>query len=131
MITILVDHNIEGHASLLAGILDEQGWFGLLPMRFARLTEVGLSSESSDRELWRFAQSNQMFLLTNNRNNDGEDSLQQTIVDENTPSSLPVINVRRPERVFEKPYREKCAARLLEIVLYPENYLGTGRQFIP
>lgn len=75
MITILVDHNIEGHASLLAGVLDEQGWFGLLPMRFARLTEVGLSSESSDRELWRFAQANQMFLLTNNRNNDGVDSL--------------------------------------------------------
>lgn len=128
---MLVDHNIEGQASLLASALGEQGWLALVPMRFARLEEVGLSPESSDRELWRFAQTNQMFLLTNNRNNDGKDSLQQTIEDENTPSSLPVINVRRPERIFEKSFREKCAARLLEIVLYPEDYLGTGRQFIP
>lgn len=131
MITILVDHNIEGQASLLAGTLGEQGWLEFLPMSFVRLTEVGLPSESSDREVWRFAQANQMFLLTNNRNNDGEDSLQQTIDDENTPSSLPVINVRRPGKIFEKQYREECAARLLEIVLYPEVYLGTGRQFIP
>lgn len=131
VITILVDHNIEGQSLLLAGTLGEQGWLEFLPMRFVRLTEVGLLSESSDREVWRFAQANQMFLLTNNRNNDGKDSLQQTLDDENTTISLPVINMRRPNRIYENDYREACAERLLEIVLYPEDYLGTQRQFIP
>jgi len=28
-------------------------------------------------------------------------------------------------------YREKCAERLLEVVLYPKNYLGIARLFIP
>jgi hypothetical protein len=30
-----------------------------------------------------------------------------------------------------KLYREECAAKLLDIVLYPEKKRGTGRQFIP
>ena len=72
-----------------------------------------------------------MFLLTNNRNKDGVDSLQQTIDDENTLASLPVINVGKAKRLVESDYRERCIARLLDIVLYPDTYLGTGRQFIP
>lgn len=131
MITILVDHNIEGQARLLAGTLNEQGWQDVAPIRFLRLAEAGLPPDSSDRVIWRFAQAQQMFLLTNNRNNDGADSLGQTILDENNSAALPVINLRRVKRVAEKAYREQCAERLLEIVLYPEKYLGTGRQFIP
>lgn len=72
-----------------------------------------------------------MFLLTSNRNMDDEDSLEQTIRDENTPTSLPVITIARSERIAERAYREDCAARLLEIVLYPENHVGVGRPFIP
>jgi hypothetical protein len=31
----------------------------------------------------------------------------------------------------ERSYREVCAIRLLDIVLYPEDYVGAGRVFIP
>src|SRR5437868_4316363 len=131
MITLLVDHDIEGHALLLWGTLSAEGWLDLAPMHLVRFADVGLSYASSDRAVWRFAQAHTMFLLTNNRNMEGADSLEQTIREENTPTTLPVITIGRIERLAQRHYREDCAARLLEIVLYPANYLGVGRLFIP
>jgi hypothetical protein len=94
-------------------------------------TEVGLPIDSRDRDIWRFAQSHQFILLTGNRNHTGEDSLEQTISEENTPTSLPIITVSVVERLEERRYREQCAKRLAEVVLYIENYLGVGRLYIP
>ena len=72
-----------------------------------------------------------MLLLTANRNMIGEDSLQQTIRDENRPESNPVITIANVNRVRERNYREECATRLAEICSDVESYLGTGRLFIP
>jgi hypothetical protein len=72
-----------------------------------------------------------MHLLMDNRNMEGGDSLEQTIRDENTEMSLPVLTIGRVERMIELTYREACAVRLLDIVLYPEDYVGAGRLFIP
>jgi hypothetical protein len=52
----------------------------------------------------------------------GEDSLEQTIREENTPVSLPVVTISDGRRMVEKTYRERCAVRLLEIVLDLDNY---------
>ena len=52
MITILVDHDMEGQAFLLWGTLSATGWLELLPMRLARSVDVGLSYDSTDREVW-------------------------------------------------------------------------------
>ncbi len=131
MITVLIDHNIEGRAALLWATIESAGWAEAMEMRFVRFAEIGLPDDTSDRALWRFAQTQQMFLLTGNRNKRGDDSLEQTIRDENSATALPVITVGDADRLVERAYREDCADRLLEIVLYPQNYLGTGRQFIP
>lgn len=131
MITILVDHNIEWHADLLQGSLGAAGWLDLAQIRFLRFVEVGLPINSTDQEVWRFAQANSMFLLTGNRNMKSDDSLETTIRKENCPTSLPVITIGDADRLADKTYREKCAERLLEIVLYLESCLGTGRLFIP
>ena len=72
-----------------------------------------------------------MLLLTANRNMFGEDSLQQTIRDENRPESNPVITIANVNRVRERNYREECATRLAEICSDVDSYLGTGRLFIP
>ena len=96
-----------------------------------RFVEVGLSYDSTDRNVWRFVQSNRTFLLTDNRNMVGADSLEQTIRDENRATSLPVITLSRADRVVEQSYRDRCATRLLDIILALDNYLGTGRIFIP
>lgn len=131
MITILADHNIEGQSLLLWGTLGAAGWLELIPLRLVRFGEVGLPYTSTDREVWRFAQAHQMYLLTDNRNMEGHDSLEQTIRDENTEESLPVLTIGRVDRMTERTYRESCATRLLDIVLYPEDHVGTGRLFIP
>ncbi len=129
--SILVDHNIEGQALLLEGTLVEQTWTTLFNLRFARLWDVGLSKASSDREVWRYAQAHEMVLLTANRHMTGADSLQQTIREENTPSSLPVLTIAAEKRMKERAYRERCATRLAEILFDLDRYRGTGRLFIP
>jgi hypothetical protein len=69
--------------------------------------------------------------LTDNRNRRGEDSLEQTIREENSITSLPVLTIGNVARIVEQAYREQCVVRLVEIVLDLANYLGTGRLFIP
>lgn len=132
MLTILVDHNIEGQARRLWGTMLAEGWLDLMPMRIVTLAAVGLSDDTSDRDVWRFAQAQQMVLLTANRRRKEQDSLEQTLREEHTSTSLPVVTIGNPNRVNNnKTYREQCATRLLEICLDLENHRGVGRVFIP
>lgn len=128
---VLLDHHMKKQGILLWATMGSEGWLKLLDIPMLTFTDVGLSVDSSDRSIWRFAQSNGLILLTGNRNKDGVDSLEQTIRDENKSNSLPVITVGIVERLEERVYREQCAERLVEIVLNIENYLGVGRIFIP
>jgi Domain of unknown function (DUF5615) len=128
----LIDHNLEGHALILLGVITSQGWLDLLEIRFVTFEEIELPIESSDRVVWQFAQSNQMILLTANRSMKGEDSLEQVLREENTPTSLPVVTIGSTDRLLnESDYRERCVERLIEMVLYVNNYIGTSRIFIP
>ena len=129
--TILVDHNLRGQALLLWGMLAAEGWLTLLSLRLVTFEDVGLPVNSSDRTVWQFAQTNRMLLLTGNRSMKGPHSLEQTIREENTATSLPVITVSSANRLDERLYRERCGSRLIEIILDLDNYLGVGRLFIP
>jgi predicted nuclease of predicted toxin-antitoxin system len=132
MITVLSDHNIEGQAELLWGTLATEGWFSLITIELVTFQEVGLSIKSNDREVWRFAQTNNMILLTTNRNMADENSLEQTLRDENTMTSLLVLTISDQERLSDDTrYRKRCAERLIDILLDLDNYLGTQRLFIP
>ena len=131
MSIILIDHDIEGQAMLLWAQISSEGWPDLISLRFVRFIDVDLPYSSTDRDVWRFAQQNDMILLTGNRNMKDEDSLEKTIRDENTPTSLPVLTVGNVDQMVQKEYRDRCESRLLEIVLYLDNYLGAGRLFIP
>lgn len=115
MITVLADHDIEGQATMLWGTLAAEGWLELFPMRLATFEKAELPFDSSDREVWRFSQANGMILLTNNRNMKGADSLEQTLQEENTATSLPVLTIGNADRLREKSYREQCATRLIEL----------------
>lgn len=66
MITILSDHDIEGKVFLLWGTVAASGWLEMVPLRLVRFRDVGLPPDSTDRTVWRFAQTNGMILLTNN-----------------------------------------------------------------
>ena len=45
--------------------------------------------------------------------------------------SLPVLTIGSIEQLDESAYRERCASRLVEIMLDIENYCGVGRSYIP
>jgi predicted nuclease of predicted toxin-antitoxin system len=131
VIKILVDHDIEGHAITLWGTLAKEGWLDLIDLELVTFYDINLPIESTDRDVWRFAQANQMILLTNNRNMDDENSLEQTLREEKKPTSLPVVTIGNVNHLSRKDYCLKCATELLEIVLFLENYLGRSRIYIP
>lgn len=128
---ILMDHNLEGYAVLLAGVLANGGWLDLLSIRFVMFAEVGLAIDSSDAVVWRVAQANKMILLTGNRSMKEIESLEQTIREENTSTSLPVLTIGSIDRLSEREYREQCSLRIFDVILNLDNYLGVGRLFIP
>jgi len=128
----LVDHNLEGHALLLSGNIASLGWLDLLPIRFITFEEIELSVTSDDRIVWRFAQANQMILLTANRSMKGKNSLEQVMREENTSTSLPVVTIGGANRVLTDPdYRNRCVDRLIEIIFDVDDYRGSSRLFIP
>ncbi|MBH8576383.1 ACP S-malonyltransferase [Nostocaceae cyanobacterium CENA369] len=127
----LIDHNIEGQAAWLWETIFAEGWLDWVTLGFITFEEVALPIDSSDRFVWRFAQENKMIILTANRSMEGEDSLEKTIRDENNINSLPVITIAKVDRMVERSYREKCAVRLIEILIDIENSMGVGRIFIP
>jgi hypothetical protein len=128
---ILIDHNIEGFAPLLLGVLAKEGWVELLQLRFLYFSETVLQANSDDTTVWRYAQSEGAILLTSNRNRQDNTSLQATIERENHPSALPVITLSQPERLWIPAYRLQAALKIAEIVIYLDHYRGTGRLFVP
>jgi hypothetical protein len=73
-----------------------------------------------------------MILLTANRNMKGEDSLEQVLREENTSDSLPIVTIANLDRFSkESKYRSRCADRIIDIVLSIEDYMGSGRIYIP
>jgi len=131
VIRVLLDADITGFQALLVGTLEATGWSEYKLLEFVTLSEVGLDEATSDREIWRRCQLDSMLLLTANRNRDDRDSLEQTISQENSASSLPVITISAQERLHNAVYREACIERLINIVLELSDNLGTGRLYIP
>ena len=128
---VLLDHHMKKQGVLLWATMGSEGWLKLLEIPMLTFDDVGLAIDSSDRDVWHFVQKQKLVLLTGNRNKDGEDSLEQTIREENTPEALPVITIGIVDKLEERAYRELCAERLVEIILNIENYLGIGRIYIP
>lgn len=128
---ILADYNLNRQAILISGSLAVSGLLDLVNIQVKTFEDLSLPPDSSDRFVWRFAQTNGMLLLTANRNAKGKDSLEQIMREENKPTSFPVITIGNPDRVNEFDYRERCVEKLVEIVIYIPNYMGVGRLFIP
>lgn len=122
MITVLVDHNMEGQAILLWGTLAAERWLDLIPLRLLTFGEVGLPFNSDDRTVWRFVQAQRMLLLTDNRSMKGPDSLEQTIREERTPTTLSVITIGSLDRLDEQVY---CIASVVPHVWWKSRWIWT------
>ncbi|WP_340643465.1 hypothetical protein [Phormidium pseudopriestleyi] len=70
--------------------------------------------------------------MTANRSMKGENSLEQVMREEMTFTSLPVITISDADRLLnDSEYRQRCAVRLVEIVIDIDVYMGVSRLFIP
>src|ERR1700730_11034663 len=93
---------------------------------------LGLEARSSDLIVWKTCQENDTVLLTANRNDDGPDSLENTIRTLNGPGILPVITLADADRILRnKPYAATVADRILELLFDMNQYLGSGRLYVP
>jgi hypothetical protein len=132
---ILVDANIEGHGMRIWQRLQAAQWRDLttaLGVTFRTFREVGLDPASPDDVVWRFCQAHGHYLLTSNRNEDAQDSLEATLRREGTPSCLPVFTLPMPDRVYNSPaFLERVVDKLLEYVLFADDLRGTGRLYLP
>ncbi len=61
----------------------------------------------------------------------GDDSLEQTLREENRVTSLPILTIGNIKRMADKRYREQCVAQIVEIVLDLDKNLGRSRIYIP
>jgi len=132
MIGVLVDHNIERHGQLLWGQFTPADWQGMQVSTFWSLIDVGLVASATDHIIWQYCQAHSLLLLTANRNERGDDSLQAVIEHLGDIDSLPVLTLANPNRVLaDAMYRELCSYRIADVALTLESVRGTGRLFIP
>lgn len=103
----------------------------MLKIRFSRLRDFGLPDDCTDQEIWRFVQQQRLLLMTSNRNNESETSLEAVIWRENTLDSFPVVTISDKDHLVTADYRQRVADSLAAIIIYLDNYLGSGRLYVP
>jgi hypothetical protein len=135
VITLLVDANLDGHAELLEMRLGTDTWRELrdyLGLQLLHFEAAGLDRGAKDDAVWRFCKEQGYYLLTANRNQESDDSLEATIRREGKPESLPVFTLADAERIYQSAaYLDRIAEQLLDYLLNQENYRGAGRLFLP
>jgi len=132
---VLIDANIEGQGTHIRMQMQSPKWLELtsgLEVTFQTFREVGLESASRDDVIWRLCQAHGYYLLTSNRNEASEDSLEATIRREGTPTSLPVFTLPSADRVYsDANFLERVVEKLLDFMLYADNIRGAGRLYLP
>ena len=133
-----MDVNLQGHLAYLRARLRHGGFDELLddPVpEYATFPNVGLPNETSDRRVWEFCQAQGWALLTDNRNDDGPDSLEAVLRDSWRPGSLPVLTVADKRR-FERDsgYADRVAEGVAEVLFgltQEGKYRDRPREFVP
>jgi hypothetical protein len=135
MPAIMADHDCAGQLQVLLRLLISTAWHALwtdLAVRVESFASLGVPTNTSDAALWRLYQTQQILLITGNRNRAGPEALEAVIEQENTPTSLPVLTIGAPPQSFSsRAYAERVVIRLLEVLLGLEQYHGTGRLYLP
>lgn len=117
MIVLLADVNIEGHVRRLVARMQAEPWrefWEYLELSLMTFHDVGLAPTDPDSLVWQRCQERQLFLLTNNRNDDGPDSLEATIRTRNDPICLPVFTIGDADEILRsRDYAEEVVEAFL------------------
>jgi hypothetical protein len=103
-----------------------------LELRYTSFGDLGLTRADPDAVVWQRCQEEGILLITDNRNDDGPQSLAATIRAHNSPQSLPVFTVSDARRLArDAVYADRVIDRLFQYLLEVENIRGTGRLYLP
>lgn len=132
---ILADVNIEGHVDLLVVLMQAEPWrlfWDHLQLRYVHFTDVGLAPDALDSLVWNTCQTEELILVTDNRNRKDADSLEATIQAHNTPTSLPVFTIANvPHLRASRSYADRVIDKFLDSLLRIDTLRGTGRLYLP
>ena len=105
-----------------------------LRIETATFRDLHLDPQIDDRSLWNLCQNGGWVLLTNNRNREGENSLQATLEDSWRPGRLPVLTLANKGR-FEHhpPYAKQTAVEVAEVLfgIVHGDYRNEPRIYLP
>ncbi len=134
MIGIMSDHDILGLANaLFLRCRDEWSeFFDDLDVRIVTFEDLDLASDAADSDIWRACQQNNVVLVTANRNEDSDESLEATIREHNQPNSLPVLTIGNVDALrTDSDYFDRTMDRLMETLIDIDAVRGAGRLYIP
>jgi hypothetical protein len=135
VLRVLLDENIDGYADYLSRHLFSPTWNDIsssLRLNISTFEQVGLAKGTPDEQIWHFCQDQQLYLLTDNRNDDKPGSLESIIRTRNLPTSLPVFTISDIPRLrTEREYVAALVAKLLEYLIDADNLRGVGRLYLP
>jgi hypothetical protein len=134
---LVADVNVEGHQERIKKLIERSGVGSVLAelgLRFATLSEIGLSADADDRAIWERCQEDGWVLFTDNRNDEGKNSLQATLASLWKPGRLPVLTLGDKNRFENSPeYRERVAMEVADLLfgIVDEEFCDTDRIFVP
>jgi hypothetical protein len=135
VITLLADVNVQGHVARLIALMQGPYWRELwdhLQIRSVAFQDIGISPDDTDAHVWEACQQQQLYLLTNNRNDDGPDSLEATIRARSSPENIPVFTFADADSILhDRDYAERVIESLYDYLLRIDSVRGTGRLFLP
>jgi hypothetical protein len=131
----LIDVNVEGHVRRLLDVLTSKAWDDLwmaLDVRVESFATLNLARTLDDAALWRLAQAAQLVIITANRNDDGPDSLESVLRNDNEADHLPVFTLANPDRILRDSfYAQFVAERLIDQLTDLDRLRGAGRLYLP
>lgn len=135
MIVLLADVNIQGHVARMVARMQGDDWRDFwedLELSCVTFAEVGLDRADSDATIWRRCQERSLFLVTNNRNDDGPESLEATIRTLNGPDCVPVFTIGDADSLlYGSEYVDRVIDRLFRYLYEKDEIRGNGRLFLP
>lgn len=134
---LLADVNVQGHLPYLHQLMVNLGlWSVLAELKLELVTfrDLKLPPRLDDRSLWQHCQSEGWALFTENRNHDGPDSLDATLMDSWQVGHFPVLTLANKGR-FEhsREYAERVATDVDQLLfgITHGEYRDQKRLFVP
>jgi hypothetical protein len=134
---LLADVNVQGHLFYLRQLLESLELWPILvelDVKFASFADLPLPLNLADRSLWNRCQEEGWVLLTENRNQDGQDSLQATLDDSWQAGHLPILTLANKPRFEHDPeYARRVATDIAELLfgIHAGEYRDVPRIYVP